>query len=353
MFAQFAEQRGGDRSRARSSPGSAATGRRCCCCTVIRRRTSCGTRPRRGWPSGSRSSRRPARLRRVVPARCRPPITRPHSKRAAGRRSGAGDGRARLRAVRGRRPRPRRPRRLPDGARPPRAGRARSAVFDVVPTGEVWARADARFALVYWHWAFLAQPAPLPERLIAGDPDAFFDFHVRALGLGATPGRYPAELLAAYRRPARRPEHRRGDLRGLPRRRDDRPRARRRRPRRARGSSARCSRSGAPRGALPRLYGDVLEVWRTWAREVSGRGLEASHFLVEDRPEDVADGARRPARSPTRSTTREAPPNRRPDHVQRHDDRRRSRATTSPASSSAPSSSTSVPRSPAARSSRC
>ena len=43
------------------------------------------------------------------------------------------------------------------------------------------------------------------------------------------------------------------------------------------------------RGALPRLYGDVLEVWRPWAREVSGQGLDASHFLVEDRPEDVAD----------------------------------------------------------------
>ena len=59
-------------------------------------------------------------------------------------------------------------------------------MLDVVPTGEVWA-APTRLALIYWHWAFLAQPAPLPERLIAGDPDAFFDFHVRAIGLGASP----------------------------------------------------------------------------------------------------------------------------------------------------------------------
>src|SRR3954465_15484391 len=73
------------------------------------------------------------------------------------------------------------------------------AVLDVVPTGEVWARADAAMALGYWHWAFLAQPAPLPERLIAADPDAFFDFHVRALGLGRAPDRYPAELMAGYR----------------------------------------------------------------------------------------------------------------------------------------------------------
>ena len=43
------------------------------------------------------------------------------------------------------------------------------------------------------------------------------------------------------------------------------------------------------RGALPRFYGDVLDVWRPWARDVTGRGLDASHFLVEDQPEEVAE----------------------------------------------------------------
>ncbi|HEX5618311.1 MAG TPA: hypothetical protein VFX51_07810, partial [Solirubrobacteraceae bacterium] len=42
------------------------------------------------------------------------------------------------------------------------------------------------------------------------------------------------------------------------------------------------------RGALPRLYGDVLDVWRPWAQQVTGRGLDATHFLVEDQPEEVA-----------------------------------------------------------------
>ena len=40
--------------------------------------------------------------------------------------------------------------------------------------------------------------------------------------------------------------------------------------------------------ALEPLYGDVLAVWRPWARDVRGRGVEASHFLVEDRPDEVA-----------------------------------------------------------------
>jgi haloacetate dehalogenase len=162
-----------------------------------------------------------------------------------------------------------------------------AAVLDVVPTGEVWARADAAMALGYWHWAFLAQPAPLPERLIGADPDAFFDVHVRALGLGRAPDRYPADLMRAYRAllddagtvQAICEDYRAGA--GVDREHDDADRGRRR---------IECPLLAlwSARGALPRFYGDVLDVWRPWARDVTGRGLEASHFLVEDRPEQVA-----------------------------------------------------------------
>jgi haloacetate dehalogenase len=162
------------------------------------------------------------------------------------------------------------------------------AVLDVVPTGEVWARADARLALAYWHWAFLAQPAPLPERLIAGDPDAFFDLHVRALGLGGAPGRYPDDLMAAYRGllddagtvQAICEDYRAGAT--VDRAHDDADRGERRIecPLLALWSAG---------GALPRLYGDVLDVWRPWtAHEPAGHGLDASHFLVEDRPDEIA-----------------------------------------------------------------
>ena len=49
----------------------------------------------------------------------------------------------------------------------------RLAVLDIVPTGEIWRRADANFGTGYWHWPFLAQAAPLPERMILGDPAGF------------------------------------------------------------------------------------------------------------------------------------------------------------------------------------
>jgi len=162
------------------------------------------------------------------------------------------------------------------------------AALDVVPTGDVWARADAELALIYWHWAFLAQPAPLPERLIAADPDAFFDLHVRVLGLGRATGRYPPDLMLDYRAllddagtvQAICEDYRAGAT--VDRVHDDADRGRRRIacPLLALWSAA---------GALPRLYGDVLDVWRPWADQVSGSGLDASHFLVEDQPELVAD----------------------------------------------------------------
>ncbi len=161
------------------------------------------------------------------------------------------------------------------------------AVLDIVPTAEVCARADVRFALAYWHWGFLAQPAPLPERLIAGDPDAFFDHHLRAIGLGREPGRYPESVLASYRRQlddsgavqAICEDYRAGA--SIDREHDELDR----------GRLIDCPVLvlWGTRGALELLYGDVLAVWRSWARELRGRGLEASHFLVEDRPQEVAE----------------------------------------------------------------
>jgi haloacetate dehalogenase len=162
-------------------------------------------------------------------------------------------------------------------------------VIDVVPTGEVWARADAGFARAYWHWAFLALPAPLPERLIGGDPQAFFDLHVRAgLGLGAAAGRYPGEVLAAYREILDDPgtvaamceDYRAGATIDVEH--DDADRAAQHR------IACPLQVLWSAHGALPRFYGDVLAVWRPWAPDVRGTAIDASHFLAEDEPEGTA-----------------------------------------------------------------
>ncbi len=166
----------------------------------------------------------------------------------------------------------------------------RLAVLDVVPTGEAWRRADAGFARGYWHWAFLAQPAPLPERLIAGDPQAFFDLHVRAgMGLGREPGRHPDEVLAVYRRALDDPgaveavceDYRAGATIDVAH--DDADQAAGRR------IACPVLVLWAGRGGLPRFYPDVLDVWRPWAPDVQGAAIDASHFIPEDEPEATAE----------------------------------------------------------------
>jgi haloacetate dehalogenase len=159
----------------------------------------------------------------------------------------------------------------------------RLAVLDIVPTGEMWARADRAFAWAYWHWAFLSQPAPLPERLIAADPDAFFEHHVRRIGLGAAAARYPEPVLKAYRAHLDDP----AVISGICE--DYRAGATIDAEHDAAGGTIACPVLvlWATRGAMEIFYEDVLAVWRPWAADLRGRSVEASHFLVEDEPEAV------------------------------------------------------------------
>lgn len=52
----------------------------------------------------------------------------------------------------------------------------RLAVLDIAPTAAMYAATDKHFATAYYHWFFLIQPAPLPERMIGADPE----FYLRA-----------------------------------------------------------------------------------------------------------------------------------------------------------------------------
>src|SRR5215475_4093816 len=51
----------------------------------------------------------------------------------------------------------------------------RLAVLDIMPTGEAFRRVDSRLATAFWPWSLLAQPEPLPERLVSAAPDAVVD----------------------------------------------------------------------------------------------------------------------------------------------------------------------------------
>ncbi|MFN3614536.1 MAG: alpha/beta fold hydrolase [Rubrimonas sp.] len=51
----------------------------------------------------------------------------------------------------------------------------RLAVLEIAPTAHYWRAFGPDMAMKAWHWTFLAQPAPLPERLISANPGFFID----------------------------------------------------------------------------------------------------------------------------------------------------------------------------------
>lgn len=151
----------------------------------------------------------------------------------------------------------------------------RLAVLDIIPTGEAFARADKAFALGYWHWFFLAQPQPLPERMIAADPDAFYLRNSRS--------EFTREALAAYRRSYSRPEtihamcedYRAGA--GIDTELDLADKKA--------GRKIECPVLvlWSSIGYLPRWY-DVPAVWKEWASDVRGFGLAYGHYFPEEAP---------------------------------------------------------------------
>ncbi len=165
------------------------------------------------------------------------------------------------------------------------------AVLDVLPVDAVWDRADARLALGFWPWSLLAQPEPLPERLIGAAPDAvignalspewgspahFFDDTVRAAYTAALSD--PAHIHAIceeYRAAA-----------GIDRDHDAADRAAGRR------ISCPVLALWSASGPLSTWYhddGGPLALWRELAPNVTGEPVDGGHFFPEERPSAIAN----------------------------------------------------------------
>ena len=102
--------------------------------------------------------------------------------------------------------------------------------IDILPTAEVWRRTTTESMLKSYHWAFLAQPNPMPETLIAKDPVFYLEHTLKSWAKPRDLSPFCAgsagTLSGAVDRPCPRPRR----LRGLSRRCHHRPAARRGRP---------------------------------------------------------------------------------------------------------------------------
>jgi haloacetate dehalogenase len=158
------------------------------------------------------------------------------------------------------------------------------AVLDIVPTGDAFRQPDLAFGLGFWLWFFLAQPAPLPERLVGAVPDLVVDHLLDSWS--ATPGAFPEDVRAEYRRAFRDPatvhavceEYRAAATLDFALDQADSGRRRIACPVLALWGG---------QGGLTAFYDDVLAIWRGWADDVRGRALDCGHFLAEEAPDET------------------------------------------------------------------
>jgi len=157
----------------------------------------------------------------------------------------------------------------------------RAALLDIVPTLYRFETIDQKAATGSYHWFFLIQPAPFPERLISAEAEYYLR---HSFGLDRNPNAMEPEIFAEYLRCFSNPETIRATC--------DEYRA---------GAGIDLEHDRAERGrkvAMPLLilWGqrsgqgsgyDMLAVWREHADNVTGQAIASGHFLPEEAPDDT------------------------------------------------------------------
>lgn len=158
-------------------------------------------------------------------------------------------------------------------------------LMDIVPTAVLLSDLRKEVVQSYWHWFFLAQPAPFPERMIEANPDLFYETCLFGWG-AAGPADFDAEQLAAYRDSWHDPEAIAGGCNDY------------------RAALAvdladdlvdRGKRLSAPAlvlygasGAMAKLY-DLPATWADGCTTMEARAIEGGHFFPDSAPGAVAE----------------------------------------------------------------
>jgi haloacetate dehalogenase len=160
------------------------------------------------------------------------------------------------------------------------------ALLDIAPTLAMYAQTGEDFARAYWHWFFLIQPAPLPERLIEADPAAYaIDVMGRRSG-GITV--FDPRALAEYQRCLALPGTAHGiceDYRaaaGIDLEHDRADRAAGRR------LQMPLLVLWGEQGVVHRCF-EPLKEWKEVADDVDGGTLPCGHYIAEEAPEALLE----------------------------------------------------------------
>lgn len=164
----------------------------------------------------------------------------------------------------------------------------RMALLDIAPTLAMYEQANNEFARAYWHWFFLIQPAPLPERLIEADPVAYVRDVMGRRSAGLAP--FDPRALAEYVRCLGLPGTARGICEDY---------------RAAAGIDLAHDRADREAGRVLQmpvlaLWGEQgvvhrcfkpLDEWRLVAADVRGHPLPCGHYIAEEAPDELLAAA--------------------------------------------------------------
>jgi haloacetate dehalogenase len=163
------------------------------------------------------------------------------------------------------------------------------ATLDIIPTLENWEAMDYRRAFGAYHWQFLAQPAPLPERLIGSDPEWYCAQQIGSWLEDRTAA--DDAVLDAYCKAFARPgavhaaceDYRAGYSCDLEADRADRDAGRL-------IEMPLLALWGAGRDGTRSAH--FRAVWERWARNVTSQGLPCGHFMMEELPKETGAALR-------------------------------------------------------------
>jgi haloacetate dehalogenase len=170
----------------------------------------------------------------------------------------------------------------------------RLAVLDVLPIDVSWDRADARLALGFWPWSLLAQPEPLPERLLRAAPEAVIDDALGG-GWGTPAATFDDDVRQAYLAALRDPDHVHAICEeyraaaSIDREHDAADR------RAGRKISRPVLALWSEHGPLSTWYtdeGGPLVLWRDFADDLDGHPVDGGHFFPEEHPAETAQALR-------------------------------------------------------------
>lgn len=160
----------------------------------------------------------------------------------------------------------------------------RLVLLDIAPTLAMYEKTSETFARAYWHWFFLIQPSPLPERLIEADPAAYIRDVMGSRSAGLAP--FDPRALHEYQRCLGLP----GTAHGLC---EDYRASASIDLEHDRADIAHGSRLPMPllvlwgaQGVIQRCFAP-LDEWRQLADHVEGDALPCGHYIPEEAPEPL------------------------------------------------------------------